>query len=694
MYGLFCVSFLYHASSPVAFTFETAIVNELVYGSDFANAVYSRESWAVWLRDAFVPLVLGLGDGTAGEDAQVIGGYALPLGGIRVRQTRQAARACPDATAARVYAGTCYAGAASGAVGDAAAAAPFGTPPDAFAPSGLPGDPVLSYQLLLSTVSDLATAQAVVDGLVAGAWTDAGTRVLSVQLALLNAQPGVDRWGVVSFDASFEPGGLVRATTTVRSFPDAPYPASAPGSAAGAGFVLFIDALLVVYALYVLAGTLRRVATRVARARGCGGKAAAALLDAWLVIDYFTTYFLWALIANWADFARQLAAVRAGIDGDGAASPATYASGDRKGFLVALLNAGATFAYARIMAAWALIFLAIRQFKYLQYQSRLAVMTQSIAMSVSDSAAFSLLLAIVLSMYGVWGVAMFGSQAADWQDSHVAVTSIFRYMMYDYDLVAMEAVNVDMARLFFASYMLLVTNLILWMFLAIFLESYTDVRAASHKGNTVGEDAAEAAAALALRLATCPPWRRGGCCSLVPHGIAEAEAFLTALAADAGGAPRVTLGDMLAAARTAELAAPGPAPRPGGAPGGLPPPVVRALFAEALSLEAAAEAGITLPGLGGASGEEGEGDHATHVSRPPPPGAGSGEDPAAAPAGAARPGGGGAERGRSALALRTVMLERSASARAAAAAAAAAADDAGAGARLSGGLPPAGYGSI
>jgi len=614
MYIIFCASFLWHTNSTTSFTFESAVVSELVVGSLFADSVYSRDSWATWLRDSYMPLILGLGDGTAGEDAQVIGGYALPLGGIRLVQTREALAACPDPVSARIYGGTCYSGAGSGAVGDAAAGAP--APASAFVPTNLPYERgAASYQLLVSTVSDLATAQAIVDGLTAGAWTDAGTRTLSAQVALLNAQPGVNLWGILRFDAVFTPGGLVRVTSTVNSFPDAAY--GRPWGSKTAGFIVFLDITLVAYALYLGVGTLRRVVGRTSKARGLSGKLSALLLDPWLLIDYFTCGCVWGTIGNWGAFASEMGAIRKLIDDDALATPAVYASGDRTGFLISLLNARDAYVACRFVAAWCVILLALRQFKYLQYQSRLAVMSQSLSMAAGDSVAFSLLLTIILSCYGVWGMGMFGSQAPDWQDAHVTINSLFRYMMYDYDLTAMEAVDVDMGRFFFASYMLLVTNMVLWMFLAIFLESYTAVRTASHKGNSVGEDAEEAAVALGMRLRTCPPWRRGGCCSLVPHGIAEGEAFLAALGAgDLAMVERVTLAQLQAAARSAASRSyDGPASV--GSKGSLDPFVVRSLFEEALSLESAEDAGMSLPGLAGVSSrEDGEEEGVTHRAMP------------------------------------------------------------------------------
>lgn len=158
-------------------------------------------------------------------------------------------------------------------------------------------------------------------------------------------------------------------------------------------------------------------------------------------------------------------------------------------------------------------------------------------------------------MYGVWGMAMFGNQAPDWSDGHVTITSLFRFMMYDYDLPTMESTGyVDMARLYFASYMLIVTNMTLWMFLAIFLDAYTVVRNAAHVGSGITEDGVEAVTAIFERIMTCPPWRRGGCCSRTRNGVASCDALLDVLESKEGSVARMsrlTLGALHAAARVA-----------------------------------------------------------------------------------------------------------------------------------------------
>lgn len=136
-------------------------------------------------------------------------------------------------------------------------------------------------------------------------------------------------------------------------------------------------------------------------------------------------------------------------------------------------------------------------------------------------------------MYGVWGHFQFGTQASMWADPSMLATTVMRFAMYDYDLVsggrdqtlraplrawrcrrcavrasrhrhcrlslsamlrryppflphphvcavqeAMEAQYRLLADIFYVTFMFSITNLVLWMFLAILLENYTEVSSA------------------------------------------------------------------------------------------------------------------------------------------------------------------------------------------------------------------------
>ncbi len=145
--------------------------------------------------------------------------------------------------------------------------------------------------------------------------------------------------------------------------------------------------------------------------------------------------------------------------------------------------------------------------------------------------------------YGTWGSFMFGHASMDWSNTGLSLMAVFRYMMYDYNLDSMASSFPTMANVFYISMMLLLTNMVLWMFLAIVLESYTEVRARSHGAPSLLDDAASAwvalpRAAALLHAASC------GRCGEPSAGLADvidalrgrlrAEEEVTAVALAAG----------------------------------------------------------------------------------------------------------------------------------------------------------------
>ena len=71
-----------------------------------------------------------------------------------------------------------------------------------------------------------------------------------------------------------------------------------------------------------------------------------------------------------------------------------------------------------------------------------------------------------------------------------AFLSILRFLMYDYDLDAMQDTYPVMADVFFVTFMVLMTNMMLWIFFGIILDSYSQAMSASHGAPTLWDDAA------------------------------------------------------------------------------------------------------------------------------------------------------------------------------------------------------------
>ena len=63
-------------------------------------------------------------------------------------------------------------------------------------------------------------------------------------------------------------------------------------------------------------------------------------------------------------------------------------------------------------------------------------------------------------------------QVNRWSSPISSFYAVITMTDYDYDLLPMRAVDDATARWFFTSFMFTVTNLLLWMFLAIVMDTY------------------------------------------------------------------------------------------------------------------------------------------------------------------------------------------------------------------------------
>ena len=496
LYVVFIGALVSHCRVEPAFELESALSSELVVNTYFdVYSLTTPTQWFAWARNALLPVLLYNPEGVVVSDdygapyvkapqrpGRIVNNYGLIIGGVRLSQIRSRPTACGDGGVfAKIYNDTCYdfgaAPSGEGGFGDAAAAAAAGVE-QAFQPQtsggGLLPELVDAYdggpffQLYLDGMETLASGQAKVTGLEEAFWLDEASQVVAVQLALYNGQTNF--FATVEMATTFTPGGRLDVVSRVGSFSANPYLGSAAGAYA-------LDFMLSCYALYLLRSTLKRLVASL-REPGDALTKLSHIFQLWRMLDVGASVFLWTSIGLWISFCVKLAAIRRDVFADASASPETYATGAHAETARQIFAAFETFSSFKIAAAWALIFLSLRLFKYFQFQPRLAVITDSLIMAFKDGVHFALLFAVLLTLYGVWGHFMFGTQCPDWRSVNSSIVSVFRYMMYDYDLVAMEATGfVHMADFFFASYMIVITNLILWMFLAIILESYTTIRA-------------------------------------------------------------------------------------------------------------------------------------------------------------------------------------------------------------------------
>ena len=402
---------------------------------------------------------------------------ALIIGGIRLSQTRYQAAPCPIAAASIVslYNSTCY-------LSDTLSTAPFGQPAVAealyndtavaFTATTVAGDPTEQpavFQFFLDTGLPHADLIRPVNALQAGYWLDAGTNEVSIEFATLHGDVGM--FGRVEMTATFNLGGRVTWYTNVASVPIDPY--------YGSGWVTAcFDIFLLIYWLYLALGTARRLVTgcrNTARGPGYASRLISAVFNYWRLLDMAVVISFLVTICAWFTLVGRLVSLRKYL-ADAAPPPgSTFPPGPSpvESYVEHATMSEDVFVTS---ATATLILLTLRLFKYFAYQPRLAVISDTFKASCSEMAHFGIIFGIILAMFGVWGHFAFGAQAFDWRDVQTSIVSVFRFSMYDYDLPAMEASYPVMADLFFTLFMLIVTNLALWLFFAVVFDVYTDVR--------------------------------------------------------------------------------------------------------------------------------------------------------------------------------------------------------------------------
>ena len=346
--------------------------------------------------------------------------------------------------------------------------------------------------LFVAVLSCCTHTHAITNNHTADNWLDSATRDVRVQVALINGEEAA--YGRVEFAATFTRGSRVATTTSVISIATSFY-------ADGRGYLYAFDVIIIVYWGYLVVGAVRRMVSAVRTTRTCLACPSAAF-SYFRLLDLATVASILVAIVAWSVTCGRLVSTMDYV-ASVPASPTQFATGpsDIQNRIYEATQAYGVFKEAAVIT---LIFLTLRLFKYFQFQPRLAVMTEVFSRGASDALHFGFLFGLLLTMYGVWGHFMFGTQAPDWVDVQTSALSVFRTVMYDYDLPAMEAQYRGMADLYFITFMIAITNLVLWMFLAILLENYTEVRFESHKGPSAMEEAAAFLASLP-RTAT-PRW--------------------------------------------------------------------------------------------------------------------------------------------------------------------------------------------
>ena len=317
MYVLFAWGIVWRARIGESYQFENQLLGTVVQAGD-GFAPGSISDWYDWVDGTLVQSVL---PSTAPDGSELppealgrlSNGLGLIIGGVRLVQTRRAATPCPLGTGelSRLYGAVCYSDDTSldSNFGNATAAAEYGVE-GAFTASTVEGDGEgPKFQLFLNPQDGAETLSYLVNGLRASGWLDAGTQRVGVQIALLNGNVGL--FGRVELTTTFTRGGLFDVGTTVQSVPVDPY--------YGAGENVLFDILFLLYWMYLLLGTARRLTkamcgSEAPRYGSALSKLLAGLWNYWRLLDIATTLSLIITLGIWFDCVAKLSAIRNYID--------------------------------------------------------------------------------------------------------------------------------------------------------------------------------------------------------------------------------------------------------------------------------------------------------------------------------------------------------------------------------------------
>ncbi|XP_031337831.1 polycystin-2-like [Photinus pyralis] len=118
----------------------------------------------------------------------------------------------------------------------------------------------------------------------------------------------------------------------------------------------------------------------------------------------------------------------------------------------------------------------IKVFKFMVISKTLGQLNTTVRKCIWDVITFVILLLIVFIIFALFGYMIFNSEVAEFSSYGVAMFTLFRAILGDFDYSVIEAANAYVAPIYFVLFMLVVFFLALNMFLAIINEAYYHVK--------------------------------------------------------------------------------------------------------------------------------------------------------------------------------------------------------------------------
>ena len=395
-YAMYIIALCVHVQISLQYDFESRLLA-------IVPVPVTADTWYGYMLNRFIPDILPQDPANPSSWGRLNGnnfmlGNYLIIGGVRLITQRRAVGACPlpAGPISELYSSVCQQeGVYSlSEFGDAAAAAAAGVS-SAFVPTTVEADPAGErFQLTLDPRLNRTQLEGLIEGLRSAGWIDNRTASIDVQFAVMNGEAGL--LGRAAVHIGYSIGGAPTITSSTTSIPVDPY----FGARAG---IAVLDVLLLLYWIYLLAGTLRRVREALFPSLAPQTPWLARigmLFSYWRLLDIATTVSMIVTFGVWWALLDNMTLVRDSLGGN----PLSVEQD--------VFNAATQYASFKVAAIVTLAALTLRLFKYFAYQQRLAVISEAIKRGFGDAAHFLLLLSVLIVFFGVWGYFMFGAQVS------------------------------------------------------------------------------------------------------------------------------------------------------------------------------------------------------------------------------------------------------------------------------------------
>mmetsp|Transcript_36922 Transcript_36922/g.69006 ORF Transcript_36922/g.69006 Transcript_36922/m.69006 type:complete len:853 (+) Transcript_36922:100-2658(+) len=318
-------------------------------------------------------------------------------------------------------------------------------------------------------------------------WIDDATSWVGIRMLLLNPDLGI--YVHVTVNVYMTPAGAMLPKVTAQSFQLEPYQYM---------WVIALDVLFVLCVVWLTIGVFKTF-YHAARKENF----IIFMEDLWNWVDLFSVLFSIALIILWLACLDKFYGVKkAAMDvRTGEPQPLTQeqvssmTAADRLDQLKAggdesYLNYAKTVAdlhlemisvseyleYWRFALCWYTIFISLKFLESFAAQPRLAVVTETIRRATPDLIHYFIVLITIFLSYAVAGMYLFGRRLHSFHSLSTAINTCFLMMLGDFDWEELSAEHPTTAGLWFWTYMILMAQLMLNIFMAIIMDVYTEVK--------------------------------------------------------------------------------------------------------------------------------------------------------------------------------------------------------------------------